>query len=151
MTLLHPQPGEPQRGLPTPAVLLGQVHGELVEDVPGVPLQCPEQSSVSVHHDEAESEGFLVFKESSVSPGQDSPVVVSQEGGESFCVELVITEIQGGVDRFEWLEVNVDFLLLPFLGDYRTTVDNLDHDSYSGLRDHNRIASLTRPLGGTLV
>ena len=61
------------------------------------------------------------------------PVVVSKEGGESFCVELVITEIQGGVDRFEWLEVNVDFLLLPFLCDYRTTVNHLNHNSVSEL------------------
>ena len=59
---------------------------------------------------------------------EDSPVVVSQEGGEGFCVELIITEIQGGVDRFEWLEVNVDFLLLPFLCDDRATVNDLDHN-----------------------
>ena len=46
-------------------------------------------------------------------------------------MELVITKIQGGVDRFEWLEVNVDFLLFPFLCDYRTTVNNLNHISVS--------------------
>ena len=132
VTLLHPQPGEPQRGLPASAVLLRQVHSELVEDVPGVPLQCPEQSSVTVHHDETESEEEIVSQgEGSDRPSEDSPVVVSQEGCEGFCVELVITEIQGGVDRFEWLEVNVDFLLLPFLCDYRTTVNHLNHKTVS--------------------
>ena len=51
-------------------------------------------------------------------------------------MELVITEIQGGVDRFEWLEVNVDFLLFPFLCDYGTTVDNLNHNRLSSLPDN---------------
>ena len=58
VTLLHPQPGEPKGGLTSSAVLLGKVHRELVEDVPGVALQGPEQSSVSVHHDETESDKF---------------------------------------------------------------------------------------------
>ena len=41
-------------------------------------------------------------------------------------MELVIAEVQRGVDRLERLEVNVDLLLLPFLSNYRTAVNNLD-------------------------
>ena len=59
VTLLHPQPGEPERRLSSPAVLLGKVHRELVKDVPRVPLQGPEQSPVTVHHNEAKSDKMI--------------------------------------------------------------------------------------------
>ena len=43
----------PKRGLTTPAVLLGQIHGELVQDIPRVSLQGAEQGAVTVHHDKS--------------------------------------------------------------------------------------------------
>ena len=38
VTLLHPQPGEPQGGLSSSSVLLGQIHGELVKNISSVAL-----------------------------------------------------------------------------------------------------------------
>ena len=67
VTLLHPQPGEPEGGLTAPAVFLGKVHSELVEDVPGVALQGPEQSPVAVHHDETESDKLSVKRRTRLS------------------------------------------------------------------------------------
>lgn len=87
-------------------MLLRQINGELVKNVSGVTLQCTEQRSITVHYDEAEF------------------VVVGQQCGQCFGVELVITKVQGGVDRFERFEIDVYFLLFALLGHDRTTVDD---------------------------
>ena len=70
-------------------------------------LQSSEESTVTVHHNEPES------------------VVISKERSEGLGVKLVITEIQRGVDRLEWLKVNVHFLLLALLSDDCAAVDDL--------------------------
>ena len=40
-------------------------------------------------------------------------------------MELVITEVQGGVDWLEWLEVDVHFLFFSLLGNNGTTIYDL--------------------------
>ena len=75
-------------------------------------LQGSEESTVSVHDNEPES------------------VVVGEERSESFRVELVITEVQRGVDRLERLEVNVHFLLFTLLSDDGAAVDDLLKTSF---------------------
>ena len=39
-------------------------------------------------------------------------------------MELVVTQVQRGVDRLEGFEVNVDALLLAFVGNDRAAVDD---------------------------
>ena len=52
--LLHPETSKTECRLPSSPVLLGEVDGELVEDVPGVALQGAEQGAVTIHHNETE-------------------------------------------------------------------------------------------------
>ena len=73
-------------------------------------LQGSEESTVTVHDNEPES------------------VVVSEECSEGFRVELVITEVQRGVDRLERLKVNVHFLLFSLLSDDGAAVNDLIKD-----------------------
>lgn len=47
-----------------------------------------------------------------------------QEKSSHLSVELVVTEVQGGVDWLKRLKVNIDFLLLAFLCHNGTTVHN---------------------------
>ena len=70
-------------------------------------LQGSEESTVTVHDNEPES------------------VVVREERSESLRVELVITEVQRGVDRLERLKVNVHFLLFSLISDDGAAVDDL--------------------------
>jgi len=53
VALLHAQTRETQRGLATTAVLLGQVHSELVQDLARVARQRAKQAAVTVHDNEA--------------------------------------------------------------------------------------------------
>jgi len=39
-------------------------------------------------------------------------------------VKFVVAEVERGVDRLERFKVDVHFALLPFLGDYRSAVDD---------------------------
>lgn len=39
-------------------------------------------------------------------------------------MELVVTEVQGGVDGFEWLKVDVHFLLFAFVCHYGAAVNH---------------------------
>lgn len=39
-------------------------------------------------------------------------------------MELVVTKIERGIDRLEWLEVDVDLSFFPFRRDDFTTVDH---------------------------
>jgi hypothetical protein len=54
VALLHAQARKAHGRLPAAAVLLGQIHRELVEHVAVVPLHCAVQTAAAVHHDEAE-------------------------------------------------------------------------------------------------
>ena len=92
-------------------MLLRQINGEFVENISSVTLERTEQCSVTIHHDEAEF------------------VVVGQQCGECFCVELVITKVQGGVDRFERLKIDVYFLFFALFGHDRATVDDQSEES----------------------
>ena len=123
VSLLHPQPGEPEGGLTSSAVLLGQVHRELVEHItsvaleydlhlaninitPGTCLQSTKESTVTIHHNEAK------------------PVVIGQQRCQGLSVELVVTQVERGVDWLERLKVNVDLLLLALIGDDSAAVDD---------------------------
>ena len=57
VALLFSQTGESKGGLATSAVLLGKVHGELMDHVSGITAKRSEESAVSVHDDKAK---FLV-------------------------------------------------------------------------------------------
>lgn len=48
-----------------------------------------------------------------------------QEGQQGFRVELVITEVRRGVDRLEWLRINVHFLLSSLLSNDGAAADYL--------------------------
>ncbi len=52
VALLHAEASESQRGLPSAAVLLGQLHAELAQDLPRVAADGAEQAAVPVHHHE---------------------------------------------------------------------------------------------------
>mmetsp|Transcript_10967 Transcript_10967/g.36026 ORF Transcript_10967/g.36026 Transcript_10967/m.36026 type:complete len:331 (+) Transcript_10967:801-1793(+) len=95
--LFEAQARETQRRLPATTVLLWQVHGKLVQNLARVARERPKQRRVAVHHDET------VF------------VVRLQQLVQSLRVELVVTQIQRGVDRLEGLEIHVHFLLLPLV------------------------------------
>mmetsp|Transcript_30137 Transcript_30137/g.49809 ORF Transcript_30137/g.49809 Transcript_30137/m.49809 type:complete len:431 (+) Transcript_30137:808-2100(+) len=106
VALLQPQAREPQRGLAPAAVLLGQVHRELVQHLARVPREGAVERAVAVHHDEPEL------------------VVVLQQLVQRLRVELVVAQVQRGVDRPEGLEVVDHALLLALVGHHRAAVDH---------------------------
>ena len=55
MSFLVAETGETQRRLTSPAVFLGEIDRELVDDVAGVARQRSEETAVTVHDDEAEA------------------------------------------------------------------------------------------------
>ena len=55
MSFLVAKTGETQRRLTSPAVFLGKIDGELVDDVAGVSRKGSEETAVAVHDDEAEA------------------------------------------------------------------------------------------------
>jgi hypothetical protein len=87
-------------------VLLGKIDGELVDDLTGISAQGSEESTVTIHDDEAEL------------------LVGLEQLGQSLGMELVVTQVKGGVDGLEGLEIDVDLSLLAFLGQDFTTVDD---------------------------
>mmetsp|Transcript_43083 Transcript_43083/g.87117 ORF Transcript_43083/g.87117 Transcript_43083/m.87117 type:complete len:426 (-) Transcript_43083:275-1552(-) len=97
---------EPERGLAAPAVLLGQVHAELVQHLPARALQRPVQAAVAVHDDETEA------------------VIVVQQLVERLCVELVVAQVQRRVDRLERFKVDVHLALLAVFGDDEAAVEH---------------------------
>jgi len=115
MPLLHPQPRKPQRTLPSPPVLLRQIHRELMQHLAMIPGQRPVQAPVPVHH--------------------DKPVLLVRlhQLRQRFRVKLVIAQVQRRVDRLERLKVNVHFPLLPLVRDHRPGV----HDE--PVRGHFRV------------
>ena len=76
VTLLVTKTGETQSRLTTTAVLLRQVDGEFVNDLAGVACNGTEESTVTVHDDEAELGVGL------------------EELGERFGVEFVVTKVK---------------------------------------------------------
>jgi len=69
-----------------------------VQDLLVAPLYCPVEGAVSVHYDEAEG------------------LIVDEELVEVLGVELVVAEVEGGVDGLEGLKVNVHATLLSLVG-----------------------------------
>lgn len=106
VALLFSETGETQRGLTTTTVLLGEIDGELVDNIPRVAAKRAEESAITVHDDEAEL------------------LIGLEQLGERLSVEFVVTEVQRGVDGLERLEVDVDLSLLPLGGQDFTTVDD---------------------------
>ena len=106
VTLFLTETGETQRRLTTTTVLLGKIDAELLNDVSGVSTQRAEQCTVTIHDNETEL------------------LVRFEQLTESLGVELVVTEVQRGVDWLERFEVNVNLSLLSFRGDDFTAVDN---------------------------
>ena len=92
VALLHAEAREPHRRLAAAAVLLRQVHVELGDHFARVALEGAEQGAVAVHDDEAELG------------------VVGEQGGQRLRVELVVAQVERGVDGLEGLEVDVDLL-----------------------------------------
>ncbi|KAI3478310.1 hypothetical protein L1887_59786 [Cichorium endivia] len=88
---------ETEGGLTTAAVLLWQVDRELLEDGAGVAGERAEEGAVAVHDDETELGVGL------------------EELAERLCVELVVAEVERGVDGLEGLEGEVDLLLLALV------------------------------------
>lgn len=88
----------------TQTVLLGQVDGELVENVAGVAAEGAKEGAVTIHDDEAKL------------------AVVRQQGLQRLRVELVVAEVQRRVDRLERLKVNVHLLLLALVRHDRAAV-----------------------------
>ena len=106
VSLLETKTGETQGGLTTTAVLLGQVDGEFVQDFTVGSLDGTIQATITVHHDEPKG------------------LVVNEKLVKVLGMELVVTQIQRGVDRLEGLEINVDALLLALVGNDRAAVDD---------------------------
>jgi len=106
VALLQAETGETEGGLTTTAVLLGQVDLDLVDDFLGVAADCAVEGAIAVNDNEAEL------------------VVLLHELHQGLSVELVVTEIQRGVERLERLKVNVDHLLLALIRQNGATVDH---------------------------
>jgi hypothetical protein len=106
VTLLLSQTGETESGLTTTTVLLGKIDRELVDDLTGVAAKSSKQGTVTFHDDEAKL------------------LVGLEQLGQSLGVELVVAQVEGGVDGLEGLEIDVDLSLLAFLGQDFTTIDD---------------------------
>lgn len=87
-------------------MLLGKIDRQTLQNLASVTTQSTKERTVTVHDDETEL------------------LVRLEQLAQSFCVELVVTKVERGVDGLERFEVNVNLALLAFLGDNFTTVDN---------------------------
>ena len=83
--LLQAEAGKTEGGLTTAAVLLGEVDGELVENLLVGALDCAVEGAVSVHDDETEG------------------LIVNEELVQVLGVEFVIAEVERGIDGLEGL------------------------------------------------
>ncbi|KAH3660506.1 hypothetical protein OGAPHI_007092 [Ogataea philodendri] len=106
VSLLVSQSGETQCRLSTSSMLLRQINCEFVQNFSGVTGQSTKQGSITVHHNETKS------------------VVTFKQFGQRLGVELVITQIQRGIDRLERLESNGELLFFTLLSNNFTTVHN---------------------------
>ena len=87
-------------------VLLGKIDLQTLENFTGVSTQGTEQRTVTVHDNETEL------------------LVGLEQLAQGLSVELVVTQVQRGVDGLEGLEIDVDLALLSFRGNNFTTVDD---------------------------
>ena len=92
MALLEAEARKAQRRLAAAPVLLRQVDRELVEDLAVVARERAEEAAVTVHHDEAEL------------------VVGLEQLLQRLGVELVVAQVERGVDRLEGLKVDVHLI-----------------------------------------
>jgi len=90
VTFLKTKARETQRGLTTTAVLLWKLDRHLVQDLAGVAGEVRKEATVTVHDDETK---FVVRLEKLL---------------QRLNVELVVAQVQRGVDRLERLKVDRD-------------------------------------------
>ena len=85
-----------------------------------------------------ESKGHTIYAElpkSQIKSGAEYlefytlPIIIGKQSIQGFSVELVITQIERGIDRLEGLKVDVHFLFLTFVSNDRSTVN---HESFWG-------------------
>ncbi len=106
VTLLLTKTGETKGRLTTTSVFLWKIDRELVDDISGVSAESTEESSITIHDNETEL--LVIFKQLR----------------KSLSVELVVAQVERGVDWSKRLEVDVDLPLLAFGGQDFTTVDD---------------------------
>lgn len=116
-------------------MLLGQIHRVPHDDFFVIPLQCPEQTPIPVHHH------------------KPKPVLSRQQPTQVLSVEFAVTELNGNIDRSLRFEVNDHLLLALFSHDHA----HLEHEAVFGttgvqfeslLRRHDRVQHrLPRALG----
>lgn len=106
MSLFLTKTGETKGRLTTTSVLLGKIDRELVNNLASVAAQGSKESTVTIHDDETEL------------------LVRLEEFRQSLSVELVVAEVEGGVDGLEGLEIDVDLSLLALGSQDFTTVDD---------------------------
>jgi hypothetical protein len=87
-------------------VLLWQIDRELLDNLASIAAERAKESSVTVHDDESKL------------------LVRLEKLAQCFGMKLVVTQVEGSVDGFEGLKVDVDFALLTFACDNFTTVDD---------------------------
>jgi hypothetical protein len=87
-------------------VLLGKIDRQTLQNLTSVTAKGTEERTVTVHDDETEL------------------LVRLEQLAQSLSVELVVTQVERGVDGLEGLKVDVNLALLSFRSDNFTTVDD---------------------------
>lgn len=87
-------------------MLLGKIDRQTLQNLTSVTAEGTEERTVTVHDDKTEL------------------LVRLEQLTQSLSVELVVTQVERGVDWLEGLEINVNFALLSFRSDNFTTVDH---------------------------
>lgn len=118
-------------------MLLGKIHSELVQHLPGVALQCAKQRTTTVNHNKAKFTvigeqgcqcllGKCLKRTDNENVKQHKWTIEGERSSERphLGVELVVAEVQGGVNWLKRLKVDIDFLLLPFFCHNGATVHN---------------------------
>ena len=95
---LETEARETQRRLSSAPVLLGQVDGELVQDLLVGALHGAVKRTVTVHDDEPER------------------LVIHEQLIQGLGVELVVAQVEGRIDGLERLEVDIHAPLLALVG-----------------------------------
>jgi hypothetical protein len=87
-------------------VLLGEIDRQTLQNLTGVTAEGTKERTVTVHDDETEL------------------LVRLEQLTQSLSVELVVTQVERGVNGLEGLEIDVNLALLSFRSDNFTTVDD---------------------------
>uniref|UniRef100_A0A0A9G2E9 Eukaryotic peptide chain release factor subunit 1-1 n=1 Tax=Arundo donax TaxID=35708 RepID=A0A0A9G2E9_ARUDO len=106
MTFFHPKPSKTQSRLTSSSMLLWEINSEFVKHLTSIATQCAKKSSITIHNNEAKL------------------VIRFQELLQSFSMELVVTKVQGCVDRLEGLKINSNFLFLAIFCNDCSSVEN---------------------------